>query len=562
MSSQQPKLIDTECKFIVYGKDQSDKTVDYHYVKELQHFDDGTTKSVFKALKNLKRPFYITKKGMQNHKEKKDFEKISNVDKFECTQSDLIYSIAKQLGQPYFRGSLRDICSSPYVYMADLDSCSYFKKTLYQDRMNSKDLFTPYKIAVFDVETNVLSEDEEIIMASVTCGDTVYHAVCDYVLKSPKTYEQDIVSAMNKHSPDLVKTRNLKFHIKVVSTPVQVLQFVINGAHEIRPDILTGWNLDFDIGKAIQACENENYPIEYIFSHPTLPKSQKFFKYVKSPEHKVTASGKSQPIMNYDRWHWVHTPATFMIIDFMQAYKRNRIGSPELPRYSLEAILEHEEIGVSKLKIKEAEAYKGLDWHIFMQRNFIIDYGAYNIIDCIAPEMLDEKTVDLSIKLPTLLEFSHPSIYHKQPRHASNLITFDALEDGYVFATAGNQKDEFDKYIDSRSGWITAQPTLALLDEGLECTEIEGLKTRLFVACLDSDVSGAYPSNQIVGNVAVITTAVEFVDYPGLNISKPMCRQFTLDTLCGQVNHITTMNKMCKLPTLSSISELFDKINK
>lgn len=499
---------------------------------------------------------------MQTYKEKKDFEKLSNVDRYESTQSDLIYQIAKALGQPHFRGSLRDVCSSPYVYMADLDSCTYFKKTLYQDKLNNKDLFTPYKIAVFDVETNVLSEEEEIIMASVTCGDTVYHAVCDYVLKDPKNYEKDLIAAMDKHAAQLVKDRNIKFHIKVVQSALQVAQFVINGAHEIRPDILTGWNLDFDITKVLQACEAEHYPPELIFSHPSLPRNQKFFKYVKSPENKVTASGKSQPIMNYDRWHWVHTPATFMIIDFMQAYKRNRIGSPEMPRYSLEAILEFEKIGLSKLKIKEAEAYKGLDWHIFMQRNFIVDYGAYNIIDCIAPEMLDEKTVDLSVKLPTLLEFSHPSIYHKQPRHAANLITFDALEDGYVFATAGNQKDENDKYIDSRSGWVVAQATLLLGDEGLECTEIPGLKTRLFVGCLDSDVSSSYPNNGIVTNQSVVTTAAEFVDFPELRLPKTVHRQFTMDIFSGPANHITTMNKMCSLPTISAVSDLYDKINK
>ncbi len=555
-----PKLIDTECRFIVYGRDQADKSLDYHYVKELQHFDDGTTKSVFRALKNLKRPFYITKKGFQNHKEKKDFEMLSRVDKHECTQSDLIYSIAKQLKQPYFKGSLKDICSSPYVYMADIDSCTYFKKTLYDDKLNNKELFTPYTVAVFDVETNTLSEQEEVIMASVTCKNIVYHAVCDYMLKSPKTYEQDVIASINKHNPNLIKDRNLTFHIKVCKTSLEVIQHVINGAHTIRPDILTGWNLDFDITKVLQTCQEHDYPPEFIFSHPSLPTSQKFFKYVKSREYKVTASGKSQSIMNYDRWHWVHTPASFVVVDFMQAYKRNRIGSPELPKYSLEAILENENIGISKLQIKEAEPYKGLDKHIFMQRNFIVDYGAYNIIDCIAPEMLDEKTVDLSIKLPTLLEFNHWSNYHKQPRLASNLIIFDALEDGYVFASAGNQINEFDKYIDSRSGWVIAQATLLLEDNGLECTEIPGLKSRIYVGCLDSDISSSYPSNTIVTNQAVITTTAEFVDFPELKISKSSYRQFTMDTLCGQTNHITTANRLCSLPTLSSVSDLFDTI--
>lgn len=559
--SQAPKLIDTECRFVVYGKDSQEKGLDYHFVKELQHFDDGSSKSVFRVLKDIKRPFYITKKALRTYTEKKDFERLENVEKHECTQIDLTYQIAKQLGQPHFRGSLRDICSSPYVYLADLDSCTYLKKQ-YMDKMNNKDLFTPYKVAVFDVETNVLSDQEEIIMASVTCGDTVYHAVCDYVLKSPHTYEKDLLAAMNKHAADVVNKRKLKFHIKVVSTSVQVVQHVINGAHQIRPDILAGWNLSFDIGKTIDACLAENYPIENIFSHPALPKNQKFFKYVRSPENKVTASGKSQPIMNYDRWDWVHTPSTFMMVDFMQAYKRNRIGNPELPRYSLEAILEHEKIEISKLEISEAKEYQGLNKHIFMQRNFIVDYGAYNIIDCIAPEMLDEKTMDLSIKLPSLLEYSHPSIYHKQPRHVANLLSFSALEDGWVLASAGNQDQPNDKHIDSRSGWITAQPTLTLLDEGLECTEIPGLKTRIYVGACDSDLSAAYPSNSVVTNQSVITTACEFVEFPGLKISKSQYRQFTMDVLAGQVNYVTTMNRMCGLPTLSHLSDIYDKINK
>ena len=92
---------------------------DWIIVKENVHYKDGTIKPNLRFIKNFKRPFYITKKDFRDYKEKKEYEKITMLDKYECVQSDLNKEILIKLGQDTRFLShiprLKEVCRSPYL---------------------------------------------------------------------------------------------------------------------------------------------------------------------------------------------------------------------------------------------------------------------------------------------------------------------------------------------------------------------------------------------------------------------------------------------------------------
>ncbi|MFO5854981.1 hypothetical protein, partial [Klebsiella pneumoniae] len=77
-----------EAKHITYCTAQFGKFTDAHFVKERIHFEDGTTANNLRMWENYQRPFWITAKGMRNHKEKKDYEYERNLVKYMSTQID------------------------------------------------------------------------------------------------------------------------------------------------------------------------------------------------------------------------------------------------------------------------------------------------------------------------------------------------------------------------------------------------------------------------------------------------------------------------------------------
>jgi len=163
-----------ECRFAFYSKsnDQTDFS-DFHLIKEKITYDNGATENKLRQVVNFKRPFWISNKAAQNHNSKKEWEDIVNLKEFKSTQIDLVHSAAKALGKPWFKGSLRDLHESPYIYGTDISSTALIK----QKYMDKWDINTPFTNAVFDTETDVIHGTNEIMMATISFKDKVFTAV-------------------------------------------------------------------------------------------------------------------------------------------------------------------------------------------------------------------------------------------------------------------------------------------------------------------------------------------------------------------------------------------------
>ena len=110
---------------------------------------------------------------------------------------------------------------------------------------------------------------------------------------------------------------------------------------------------------------------------------------------------------------------------------------------------------MSKLKFKEADGYEGLEWHIFMQRHYPLEYVVYNQFDCIAMELLDERNLDVQMSLPMFAGCSDFQHFNSQPRRSVNALHYFVQKHDHVIGTtASEMKDAMDALTLSIDRWI------------------------------------------------------------------------------------------------------------
>src|SRR5574343_498350 len=158
-------IIARECKFAVHIPSKHHEMPDLHLIKERLLFSDGSEAPNVQIVKNFKRPYYIATKASQTYSQKREWETLDNLNRFDCTQSDLRYSIAKALGKPWSKDPLKKLSASPYLYGSDVTSTAYIKM-MYMKKY--PDIMSAYAIANLDIETDVVHGHNQIIMMTIT----------------------------------------------------------------------------------------------------------------------------------------------------------------------------------------------------------------------------------------------------------------------------------------------------------------------------------------------------------------------------------------------------------
>jgi hypothetical protein len=308
-------------------------------------------------------------------------------------------------------------------------------------------------------------------MATISFKNRVFTAVQKSFVKGYTDVDSQVHKLAEKYIGDTIKVRGINLEILICDTEIDVVRQVINRAHEWMPDFLSVWNIEFDMDKIITACDRANINPAEILAHPTLPNEYKNFRFKKGAAKKVTASGVVKVFKPAERWHTVFCPASFYWIDAMCSYKQVRTGSPEESSYSLDNIL-NKHLNVGKLKFKEADSYKGLEWHKFMQSQYPLEYIVYNIFDCVSMEMLDEKILDLQLSVPMFSGSSDFQHFNSQPRRSANALHFYCLENNQVIGTtSGEMKDEDDSKTTTLGDWIVMLPSHLVANNGLAIIE-------------------------------------------------------------------------------------------
>lgn len=291
------------------------------------------------------------------------------------------------------------------------------------------------------------------------------------------------VNDLTYNKDDIVELHSLKVDVVFVDTQKELFQHCLGFLHEVKPDFLAIWNMDFDIPRILEALKKEGVDPAEIFCDPNVPEDRRVFRYKQGQQKKTTASGKVKPVNPSEQWHTLFCSASFYVIDAMCAYRYLRLGNQEEPSYALDAILAKILKGkVQKLKFEEADAYSAGAWHEFMQRNYIFEYAAYNIFDCLCMIFLDEKTKDLRLTFHTSSFISDFENFKSLPKRITDALFFDIISDGWILGDAGSkprevvQDDEEDENDDEDSkdpyaiygdstldltGWIDLFETIA-----------------------------------------------------------------------------------------------------
>ncbi len=356
-----------EAKHITVVNNKQGKE-DLHVVKEIVHLKDGTSFPRLRTIENYMRPFWVTNKGVQNHKEKKDFEFEHNTRKYMTTQRNLIDSVKKGLGIGFTQGwtGLKTLAragangdgksNGQFLYGADVSSVCCLK---YDYRKAYPDLITLNSVAGGDIETNVYEDDRdgEIICMSVSFKENVY--LC-YL----KRWVSDIADPIKEtfaeleqipELVELVKGRNLKIVVEVADSPFDVVVNCIRKLHEWKPDFFSFWNMDFDMSRILNTIERVGIDPALVFSDPSIPNHYKYFHYKQDIALNVSASGVNKSKSVEDQWHWVTAPASFQCVDAMSTYRITRLAGGKEPSYALDAIL-HKELYIEESETVQTQA--------------------------------------------------------------------------------------------------------------------------------------------------------------------------------------------------------------
>lgn len=557
-------ILTVECKHAVHcptpryllGQTQDD----FHLVKEIVHLKDKRQIKRTRLVKNFKRPFFYTKEGFRNHKQKKETEHLSRLIKNECVQSQLQNRIVQALNLHHLAGQgIKRLFRSPYIYGADISSTTLMKERYLRHMEKVGVTPTKYTVAGLDIETDM--ETEEILMGTVSFKSDVLHIVDKAFLRGIADAEQRIHDMFQKHSQHLIESRGIELRVKIVDGPAEVLIEMIEQLHRWQPDFCSIWNIDFELPKFIATAQKYGIDMAQLCSDPSVPKPFRHFWYKVGARQKKTSSGKIMPKAMEEQWHTVITPASFQFVDAMAAFSANRAGQAKRQSYALARILEEEKTGVQKLSFPyiQAKTEDTGEWHVLMQQDYPIEYCVYNIHDPIVLEVLDEKTNDLAVTLPTFSKSSDLMNYASQPRRKIDEWYFEFLNNKQeVIGCASDQmRDELDAEIYDLAGWIITLQ--GWTDEtGLSAIkELPDFKTNIRLFAGDLDVSSAYPTNTCILNVSRATTKSEMIGVEG--VDPYTTRMQGLNLSGGMTNSVEFCRRMLGLPDTRKLYSAFEE---
>lgn len=445
------KVAGRECRFVQHLRYLKGYRKDTHLIKEIIHYEDGTTEPNLRIIENYKRPFWVTKPFARKHKDKKEREKEGNLQKFMSEQSFLPNNIATRLGMSgYKKNVYRDVAKSPYLYGADIPSTSLIKKQYMEKYSNFN---TGYSVCTLDIEMEIATD--EITVITIAMKDKIYTAVLNKFLNNDKdkkklNKEQKIsvlLDSFEKNIPDVHgdkdKTPTVKKDIKerVIEIFDDELDLIVNTfktVHKWKPDFLAIWNMNFDIKHIMKRLDAYNVRYVDVFCDPDLPDNLKHYNYKEGSKIKKMSSGNTISLDFSEMWHTAECSASFYIIDAMCAYRQIRQGRPTVPTgYGLDSIL-NTELKLNKLHFKDLDCpfeEGSKEWHIWMSDNKPFEYVTYNQWDSLGMIELELKTADLSFSLPSLVGTTDLDKTKSGPRQIVDELHFYLLERGYVIGT-------------------------------------------------------------------------------------------------------------------------------
>jgi hypothetical protein len=554
-------ILGYECKHAVYVTSNYKRADgirdDLIFIKEVVHLKDGRKIPHKRWVINFKRPFWVTKEGFRKHQEKKDWEKVERLMRFTCTQAELPYAAKKALNIHSPTLNMKEIAMNPYLYGTDITPTAIIKQWYMKTWPNC---VSRNSVCLLDIETDVNKGTKDPIMISITMKERVYHVVTKQFLDGMKDYPERLQQKARELMGDQLDSRGIKIVCDVANSPLHAIELIYKEAHQWMPDVIAIFNIDFDIVEIMKTIRKYGGNEHEIMSDPDVPQEFKYAYYQEGQRIKKTAAGDETSLDWYDQWHTLIAPATWYTLDQACCFRRVRLGDGKEPSMSLDALLK-KYTKTEKLHVDVGEDVEGLRRHMVMQAKFKVEYGVYNIADCVRAEILDEqpKIMDLASTIYSQCGFSDYANFSKQPRRTCDKLHFFCLQHGYVIAsTPKTIESKFDKMVSHIDGWIVTLATHNKVINGLRCIEeLPNYRTGISVANYDLDVTGAYPTGEDTMNASKSTTRGEISKIQG--VSEETRRAAGVNLTAGTMNAVQICCSVLGAPTFDMLCKEFER---
>jgi len=214
------------------------------FVNETITYNDGTTEENLKMFEDFKRPYYLTKPIYRNYEQKRQWEEIERLQKFEATDSQLAKHIGNKL-KLRGKADMRSVLRSPYLYGASQPVTNIIKM-LYKDTY--PDSTTPYTVAFLDIENDVDTKEISVITMMMRVNGRV--KVKTSVNKKLLNYRDDVVTLLKNNMPDniseMLDLNLIDFDLTMMNDEKSIILEIMDTAHKWKPNVLTAWNAYFD----------------------------------------------------------------------------------------------------------------------------------------------------------------------------------------------------------------------------------------------------------------------------------------------------------------------------
>jgi DNA polymerase elongation subunit (family B) len=580
--SKEDKVVSNEIRKVVWIK-ATDEIPDTHVLSICVIHESGREDRYMTAIRDYKRPFWVTLPGYRDHEQKRVTAKKEECQEYLCTQSELPTVVKRALpyGSGYNMYTLRD---SPYLYGVDQESEFLLRHNHNIQHKSEKTYQLRY--GSYDIETGIIQGPlkNKILCASAAVEDTVYISILEEFVAGIPDYKQKLIECVQTQlSEDVAAGLEVIWDFTdekgVIRNPIKFL-------HQQKPDIVGVWGLGYDIPTIVKRMDELGVDPKEVMSDPSVPEVLRKFEYIPGPVQTISKSGKYTSLAPHKRWNTVRSTAYFEWMDDMCTFSEIRSQESEIPSMKLDAILT-EFLGRGKLDFsyindsikvelsEEAKAWYakavklrkkigghpddstlvvdtlgGVGWHVNMQTNHPIEYCTYNIFDTYSKILLNRKIKDMSLTLPVFMKNSSPTLLPKRVKRLTHRLYLYSMDRGLVPGTAyTNYPDEDILGLDD---WIVTADAYKILDGGCKCLKYNPNKrTGIYTNLSEVDLKSAYPMTFMATGASKSTNVTELCDIGGRKDG--ILKAELVSNMHGGVNAVSFMREVCELPSLETL---------
>jgi len=514
-------------------KAKNGKEVDIHLIKA----NGGVT-----IVEDFKYPVWVTTKANRNHTQKKEFTKLTNVEKIMVTHKTLPQEVARhiRLGIIPEMATNKHLAKTPFLYGGNMRPSAYLV-----DKLLKEGYKFDAKYVAFDTETNM--ETMELSHISIASDDVGYVGVLKnrFPFDDIETINKEVKEQYIKYVPDGERRWNSKDRIiKVFEDVEEMLRFSFKFLEAQNPDIVGVWNLAWDVGEIERECARIGIHPSILYHSKDVPANYQHYSWHPGLAKKVTVlddgSEKNKTFKAHEVWCELRTSASYKMIDAMGLFYQLRSQTPDIEGgFSLQNVGER----ILKYgKLEEGTKLKGKEKHIWLSNNKPAFYTAYAMFDPEVMIELNHKTGDVMSAVRGLGTAPWDK-FGSLPYRLHNALQFFVLKRGYVAGTR-SFGDPVDPILGIGKGWIVTQPAYRL-DSGY---------TKIFGHVFDLDEVSAYPFATSALNISKGTTLGEVIEVSGVDRETQIVSNIAL--MISKVNSLTYGMNMMQTPSLTNFASL------